>query len=94
MAHQAAGESGPGWAAGQDAAAGLGEPAAGAPGYLPVMPMGGGAGRQCGDEPARSTWLEEDRDVWGVTEVPALPPSVIGRLPDPATTWPQVRRHG
>lgn len=53
-------------------AAGAGAGRAGAGGMM--MPMRGGAGGNDEDERERSTWLEEDDDVWGEADAP---PSVI-----------------
>lgn len=65
------GVSGPGSAlpAGQAAASGAGRGA----GMVPVSGAGSGEGEQ---ERERSTWLEEDRDIWGVGGE-EVPPPVI-----------------
>jgi hypothetical protein len=66
-------------AAGAGAGAGIGAEGAGAgvgagrAGGM-MMPMRGGAGSNDEDERERSTWLEEDDDVWGEADAP---PSVI-----------------
>jgi hypothetical protein len=57
-------------------AAGAG--ANGAGGYPPYMPpMNGMGGNQQEKERERSTWLDEEEEVWGTD--PDLAPSVIGR---------------
>ncbi|GHJ46934.1 hypothetical protein Cs7R123_42760 [Catellatospora sp. TT07R-123] len=51
---------------------------------MPFMPMspGAGGGKKDGEERERTTWLQEDRDIWGVTDDVA--PGVI-RGGDPGT---------
>ena len=72
LAGEGLGAAGAGAGAAGAGAAGAGAGRAGAGGMM--MPMRGGAGGNDEDERERSTWLEEDDDVWGEADAP---PSVI-----------------
>jgi hypothetical protein len=70
------------------AAGAAGATANGAGGYPPYMPPMTGAGNQDAKERERTTWLDEEEEVWGTVGVS---PAVIGR-DEPDTTARQPHR--